>query len=459
MRGKTLSPFSFFGGKGRFAHEIADMLDYKNTDIYVEPFGGACRVLLNKPRHKEELYNELGTGLVTFFEALSDKNTADMVIRKLNDMEISEEIFIEQQEYRNEAEMDIDGYITKQALSALRACRKNVKGDKKIFANARRALNRHEYYETAARLDEVLAIITDKKDRESIEEYRDLFSRYWEFIEEDYSNNYVHQVMYMIDNGKTDTFSENDLNERYDWLIGLISNGTVDGTKKTLPETGGNRFDGTRQELIDDILNNAGGIEKIIEQSKLKGWHEDIHKAVLDELHSYEKAVDEYKKIDLAVATFYTYALSLYGRGIEYCHAKENERDAYYRRVSSLDDIADRLDGVSVTEMDALFLVEEHRKESNAMIYLDPPYLNDKNEDLGEETYAEPFSADDHKRLLQMLLKEDTKAKILISNYNNDIYNKYLTEEKGWKKFEIETYTSIGGKKDNKRTEVLWYNY
>lgn len=459
MRGKTLSPFSFFGGKGRFAHEIADMLDYKNTDIYVEPFGGACRVLLNKPRHKEEIYNELGTGLVTFFEILSDKNMADMVIRKLNDMEVSEKIFIEQQEYRNEAEMDIDGYITKQALSALRVCRKKVEGNGKIFANARRALNRHEYYETAARFDEVLAIITDKEDRESIEEYRDLFSRYWGFIEEDYSNNYVHQVMYMIDNGKTDAFSENDLNERYDFLIDLISNGTVDGTKTALLETGGKRFDGARKKLIDDISNNAGGIEKIIEQSKLKGWHEDIHKAVLDELHSYEKAVDEYNKIDLAVATFYTYALSHYGRGIDYCRAKENERDAYYRKVSSLDDIADRLDGVSVTEMDALFLVEEHRKESNAMIYLDPPYLNDKNEDLGEETYAEQFSANDHKRLLEMLLKKDTKAKILISNYNNDIYNKYLTEENGWKKFEIETYTSVGSKKDNKRTEVLWYNY
>ena len=45
----TLSIAPYFGGKARMAHFIADRLDYANSDIFVTPFGGMCRVLLNKP--------------------------------------------------------------------------------------------------------------------------------------------------------------------------------------------------------------------------------------------------------------------------------------------------------------------------------------------------------------------------------------------------------------------------
>lgn len=64
---RVLSPFSFYGGKAKMSSLIVDMLDYNNTDIYIEPFGGACRVLLNKPRHREEIYNDFGAGLYSFF--------------------------------------------------------------------------------------------------------------------------------------------------------------------------------------------------------------------------------------------------------------------------------------------------------------------------------------------------------------------------------------------------------
>ena len=52
MSRKLLSPFGFYGGKSKMAVTICSMIDYNNTDIYIEPFGGACRVLLNKKPHK-----------------------------------------------------------------------------------------------------------------------------------------------------------------------------------------------------------------------------------------------------------------------------------------------------------------------------------------------------------------------------------------------------------------------
>ncbi len=46
---KTLSAFNYYGGKARMAPLICDLLDYDTTDIYIEPFGGGARTLLNKP--------------------------------------------------------------------------------------------------------------------------------------------------------------------------------------------------------------------------------------------------------------------------------------------------------------------------------------------------------------------------------------------------------------------------
>lgn len=477
MSGKTLSPFSFYGGKARFAHEIVEMLDYDHTDVYVEPFGGACRVLLNKPRHVKEIYNDLGTGLVAFFDALSDKTMADKVIRKLNEMEISREVFIEQQRYKNEVEMDIDGYITKQTLALISEFRKKYKNNGKLFNQTRRALNGHEYPTILKLLNEILKTEMSGDDINRMTEYRDLFSQYWEIIEHDYTNNYEYQFLYKRDNDEFDTYTEEELNERFALVMDMIdsdvntSNKTA-GSIKTegmLLETGRRRFDSARQECINDLLSPQGGLENIIKQAEKQGWHKDIHRIIRDELPENGKVLDGYNIVDLAVATFYTYTLSRDGMGIDYSNKMEMDSKAYYRRVEKLDDVADRMKGVECNELDAFYVVNTHRKNPAVMMYLDPSYLSveeDKKSDtdsggrdLGEKVYAASSSIGDHERLLGLLLKQDTKAKIILSNYDVEPYKSGLTEKNGWKRREIETYTSIGGKKDNKRTEVLWYNY
>lgn len=69
----TISIAPYYGGKGRMAHFIADRLNYDDTDIFVTPFGGMCRVLLNKPRHKVECYNDYSSGLTALMRILSDR--------------------------------------------------------------------------------------------------------------------------------------------------------------------------------------------------------------------------------------------------------------------------------------------------------------------------------------------------------------------------------------------------
>lgn len=91
MKNNVLSMFPYFGGKAQMAPLICDMLDYKHTDTFVTPFGGACRVLLNKPRHKQECYGDLSEGLCTFVQLMSSHQTAIELIHLIYDTDYSQE--------------------------------------------------------------------------------------------------------------------------------------------------------------------------------------------------------------------------------------------------------------------------------------------------------------------------------------------------------------------------------
>ena len=82
---KVRSIVPYYGGKARMAPLIVEMLDYDNTDIYVEPFGGGCRVLLNKPRHKIECYNDYGEGICAVMRVMSNPDTASEFIERLGE--------------------------------------------------------------------------------------------------------------------------------------------------------------------------------------------------------------------------------------------------------------------------------------------------------------------------------------------------------------------------------------
>lgn len=118
----------------------------------------------------------------------------------------------------------------------------------------------------------------------------------------------------------------------------------------------------------------------------------------------------------------------------------------WYRLPEWSIDIAERLRKVQIENRPALEVIKRFN-HSGVFMYIDPPYL------LGTRTgkqYAHEMKDSDHEELLEELLQ--SKAKIMISGYESDMYNEYL---KDWNKKSFDSCAGHG----KPRKEVVWMNY
>ena len=118
----------------------------------------------------------------------------------------------------------------------------------------------------------------------------------------------------------------------------------------------------------------------------------------------------------------------------------------WYRLPEWIVEIAERLRKVQIENRPALEVIKRFNHDG-VFIYVDPPYL------LGTRAgkqYVHEMTDSDHEELLKELLQ--SKAKIMISGYESDMYNDYL---KNWDKCTFSSCAEHG----KPRTEVVWMNY
>lgn len=131
---------------------------------------------------------------------------------------------------------------------------------------------------------------------------------------------------------------------------------------------------------------------------------------------------------------------------------REARVNRWYNVPERISRVVERLRGVRVENKDAKELFEQFLRRPNTLMYLDPPYL-------GERTNGYKHDANDpafHRELLK--LANRAKCMIFISGYSNDLYSRFLTREKGWRRRTIETTTRDSSGQNQKRTEIVWMN-
>lgn len=437
----TLSIAPYFGGKGRMAHFIADRLNYDDSDIFVTPFGGMCRVLLNKPRHKIECYNDYGAGVTALMRILSDPVRSVEFIHRLEDETVySEEEFNKQKTIYDNAENDLE------QQSKLRLRRLLI--DKKIV----------DAFNSNALLDEILWQAFEATEEKIDPNHKTPPHKITPVIQE--SLNKLQKVLQY----------EEKLAKRM-----------VKGERRKFQK----ELKGCLADWIEayQIKENEGYLERSY----------DLGQYVSD--------------MDLAIATYVVFQQSRDGMGQTWSAEKFKTNDQYKRQIVKLFDCAERLEGVEIYQIDAMVffrnmmfvdpdlplgevpeqfqILHEWINNPRVMMYCDPSYISVESEkkllegidvdntpclsdaikkkygdkmpaNLGK-VYAMSFNYDDQEKFLRCIQK--AKYRILVSNYDLQLYNKYLNEDTGWHREEFHTTTGVGSKKDNKRVEVIWYNY
>jgi DNA adenine methylase len=133
-----------------------------------------------------------------------------------------------------------------------------------------------------------------------------------------------------------------------------------------------------------------------------------------------------------------------------------NGHEARVNRWNSLpvrlDRVFQRLRGVRIENRDATELVTMFSDRPATLMYLDPPYFTKREHGYVIDANDEGF----HTELLNVCNR--AKCMLLISAYENALYDRLLTRKGGWKKWRIHTHTRDTTGKDYDRTEVLWMN-
>jgi len=131
---------------------------------------------------------------------------------------------------------------------------------------------------------------------------------------------------------------------------------------------------------------------------------------------------------------------------------REARVNRWYKLPERMEQVVERLRSVRVENRDGIDLLAMFRYRPATLIYVDPPYFMKRKHIYEIDANDEDF----HIRLLKQCRK--SKCMLVISSYDNDLYNEMLTAKRGWEKIEIKAHTKNHTGKNFSRTEVLWKN-
>lgn len=139
------------------------------------------------------------------------------------------------------------------------------------------------------------------------------------------------------------------------------------------------------------------------------------------------------------------------GKGGWRVHKNSDPTDAYWNSIQLLPEFTRRLMHVVIENADWFKIIKEY-DGPDVLFYVDPPY---KTETRRGGKYRNEVGVSDHIKLMGAI--HNCKGMVLLSGYDNTLYNDYLP---GWSRHTIETKSTAGngnkGQTIRERTEVVW---
>ncbi len=241
------------------------------------------------------------------------------------------------------------------------------------------------------------------------------------------------------------------------WGEGFCGSAALTLAKKPVPIEVINDQDGQIVNLFGQLRENAEDLCRAVALTPYARAEFKLARDCMDELDPLEQARRFLVKTMMAVnATVgstrcgFSFSQS-YSRG-----GREARVNRWYNLPIRLERVVERLRGVRVENRDACELlemfVEMFADRPATLMYLDPPYFTKRRHGYTIDARDRKF----HEELLARCLK--AQCMLLISGYENELYDGILTAQGGWKKMPIETHTRDTSGKVYARTEILWMN-
>lgn len=210
-------------------------------------------------------------------------------------------------------------------------------------------------------------------------------------------------------------------------------------------------------EIYNDLGENVYSLFKVLADEKLF----NNLKCKLDLTPYSEELRQEYKEKlketltieDRAYYFIYVNRTSFNGVGgfsVTRCVRRSMSKSVsdYLSMIDKLSEIHNRLSTVVIEHKDIMDLIDRYDSE-DVFMYLDPPYVRSTRK--SSTTYEVEMTDDEHRLFCERLLT--FKGKVLISGYDNEIYDILSNSDK----FKKVSFKSPNSKSD--AIETLWMNY
>jgi DNA adenine methylase len=236
------------------------------------------------------------------------------------------------------------------------------------------------------------------------------------------------------------------------WVEAFCGSAAITLAKKPAPIEVINDIDDQIINLFEQLRSNY---KKLCRQIRLTPYSRaEYQKALLNEanISPLEKARR------FLVANMMTVNATPASRGgfsVSHSYAREKKEarvNRWYNLPERLESVVDRLRSVRIEKQDAKDILLTFQYRPATLVYLDPPYFVKRR-------YKYTIDANDrdfHEELLKICIK--SKCMIMISGYENELYNSMLTKKRGWSKLTISAFTKGTNGKTFSRNEVLWRN-